>query len=87
MKCCCPQDELDTSTLHFVSLASTHLRLELGFVEPLLLDPGVLLQRIPLVLGSFVDRDTMACQLLADGAKLMKLKCDLVSMFLVITDG
>ena len=29
----------------------------------------------------------MACQLPTDGAKLMKLKCDLVSMLLVVTDG
>ena len=87
MKCCCPQDKLDTSTLHSVSLAPAHSRLELGSVEPLLLDPRVLLQRIPLVLRSFVDRDTMACRFPTDGAKLMKLKYDLVSMLLVVTDG
>ena len=29
----------------------------------------------------------MACQLPTDDAKLMKLKCDLVSMLLVVTDG
>ena len=40
-----------------------------------------------MVLKTFVDRDTMACQLPTDGAKLMKLKCDLVSMLLVVTDG
>ena len=65
-----------------------HLWLELGSVKPLLSDLGVLLQWIPLVLRSFVGRDTMTFRLIpTDSAKLMRLKCDFVNILLIATNG
>ena len=78
---------LGTSTLHSISLAPAHLWLELGSIEPLLPNSRVLLQLIPLVLRSFAGRDTMTMSFPTDGAKLMKLKSDLVSMLLINANG
>ena len=72
-------DGVDASILHSASLILTSWLSELGFVEPSLQDLGVMLQWTPLVLRSFVDRNTMACHYSHRWRQTDKSEIDLVN--------
>ena len=59
------QDRCNTSILHSSSLTLANWLLVPGFIKPSLQDPGVMLKNIPLVLRSFIGRNTIACQIVS----------------------
>ena len=79
MKCCYFLDGVDASILRSASLILTRWLSEPRSVEPSLQDLGVMLQWTPLVLRSFVDRNTMACHYSHRWRQTDKSEIDLVN--------
>ena len=55
----------NTSIFHSSSLTLANWLLVPGFIKPSLQDTGVMLKHIPLVLRSFIGRNTIACQIVS----------------------